>query len=398
MLAHQEHDGFEQRAFDQPALAGALAHLERQDRAEGAKHAADDIDHRGTGAQGPAGRAGHVGQSTHHLHDLVERRPLLVGPRQKALECTIDQPRVDLLQMHGPQPALAHRARGKIFDHHVGRLQELYQHRAALGRIGVERQALLVAVEVAEKAAAEAAQLARAIAVHRLDLDHLGAQVGQDHAARRPEDGMAEFDDTDALEGRFDTHCDVSLSVVLSAAKDLIEESNGRQPSHGTGMRSFASLRMTERSLVGAVANAYANHVSTSLVSGRPAASPSTRWAMPAPTKNASWWGSALALSMRRMARPSWPQPIASTLPSKARFRRARKSARSASDSPGTASMSPSTNSRPRNLATRAATELRGSTITSRLGPRRTRAANDSGSTAAPRWAPESMITEASSL
>ena len=202
MLAHQEHHRFEQRALDQPALAGVLALLQRQHRAEGAEHAAQDVDHRGAGAQRPARRAGHVGKPAHHLHDLVERRPLLVGAGQEALQRAVDQPRIDLLQMLGPQPALAHRARREVLDHHVGRLQQLHQHRPALGRVGIEREALLVAVEVAEEAAAEALQLARAVAVDRLDLDHLGAEVGQDHAAGRTEDGVGELDDADALEGR----------------------------------------------------------------------------------------------------------------------------------------------------------------------------------------------------
>ena len=148
-------------------------------------------------------RPGHVGEPAHHLHDLVERRPLLVRPGQEALERAIDQARIDLLEILRPQPALGHRVRREVLDQHVGRLQQLHQHRPALGRIGVERQALLVAVEVAEEAGAEAAQLARAVAVDRLDLDHLGAEIGQDHAAGRSEDGVGEFDDADAFEGRF---------------------------------------------------------------------------------------------------------------------------------------------------------------------------------------------------
>ena len=187
-----------------PPLPVLLALLQRQHRAEGAEHAAHDVDHRGAGAQRPARRTGHVGEPAHHLHDLVERRPLLVRSGQEALQRAIDQPRIDLLEILGPQPALGHRARREILDHHVGRLQQLHQHRPALGRIGVEREALLVAIEVAEEAAAEAAQLARAIAVDRLDLDHLGAEIGQDHAAGRPEDGVGELDDADAFERRCD--------------------------------------------------------------------------------------------------------------------------------------------------------------------------------------------------
>src|SRR2546429_220406 len=41
---------------------------------------------------------------------------------------------------------------------------------------------------------------ARAIAVDRLDLDHLGAHVGQHHAAGRAHDHVREFDDAQAFE------------------------------------------------------------------------------------------------------------------------------------------------------------------------------------------------------
>ena len=119
MLAHQEYDRFEQRAFDQPALAGAVALLQRQHGAQRAEQAAHDVDHRGAGAQRPAGRAGHVGQPAHHLHNLVERRPLFVRPRQEALQRAVDEARIDLLQVLGPQPALGHRIGRKILDQHV---------------------------------------------------------------------------------------------------------------------------------------------------------------------------------------------------------------------------------------------------------------------------------------
>ncbi len=220
MLAHQEHHRLEQRAFNQPALTRALALLQRQHRAEGAEDAAHDIDHRGAGAQRPAAGPGHVGEPTHHLHDLVERRPLLIGSGQEALQRTVDEARVDLLQMRRPQLALGHRARREVLDQDVGRLQQLDEDRPALRCIGVEREALLVAVEVTEEAGTEAAQLACAVAVHRFDLDHLGAEIGQDHAAGRPENGVREFDDANALERResWRRSCPLYLTVGRLAA------------------------------------------------------------------------------------------------------------------------------------------------------------------------------------
>ena len=284
VLAHQEHHRFEERAFDQPALARAIARLERQHGAEGAEHAAHDVDDGRAGAQRPSRRAGHVSETAHHLHDFVQRWPLLVRPGQKAFQRAIDQPRVDLRQVLGPQPALGHRARREILDHHVGRLQELHQDRPALGRIGVERQALLVAVEVAEEAGAEAAQLPRAVAVDRFDLDHLGAEVGQDHAAGRAEDGVREFDDADAFERRCQTMrswgSQYSIDLTVRRSKADACPSCSSPPSGGEEHEGRASLWDIPQD--------EACQLSMSLVSGRPAASPSTWWPMPAPTRNAS--------------------------------------------------------------------------------------------------------------
>jgi hypothetical protein len=92
----------------------------------------------------------------------------------------------------------------EVLDQRVGRLQQLHEDRAAFGRVCVERQALLVAVEVAEETGAEAAQPPRLVAVDRLDLDHLGPEIGQDHAAGRAEDGVRHLDDANAGKRRRD--------------------------------------------------------------------------------------------------------------------------------------------------------------------------------------------------
>jgi hypothetical protein len=62
--------------------------------ADGAEHAAHDVVDAGAGAQRVARAAGHVGQAAHHLHHLVQRRAVLVGPGQEALVADVDQPRV----------------------------------------------------------------------------------------------------------------------------------------------------------------------------------------------------------------------------------------------------------------------------------------------------------------
>jgi hypothetical protein len=59
----------------------------------------------------------------------------------------------------------------------------------------------LVAVEIAKEAGGEAAQATGVIAVRRwLDLDYVGAEVGQYDAAGWPHDGVGKFEDGQALE------------------------------------------------------------------------------------------------------------------------------------------------------------------------------------------------------
>ena len=74
----------------------------------------------------------------------------------------------------------------------------------ALGAAQVEAHALLAAVvdgEVHALPADHRRMLARLLAAHRLDLDDLGAEVGQDHAAARPRLEARELEHADAVEG-----------------------------------------------------------------------------------------------------------------------------------------------------------------------------------------------------
>jgi hypothetical protein len=73
---------------------------------------------------------------------------------------------------------------------------------ASLRRLQVERDAFLVAVEHGEESGAGAEQPAGVVAGQRFDLDHLGAEVGQHHAAGRAHHHVGEFDDADAGVGQ----------------------------------------------------------------------------------------------------------------------------------------------------------------------------------------------------
>ena len=95
VLRHQERGRFEQRRFDELAAAGAVALAQRGLDADHGEHAAHDVDDRRPGAQRLAGRAGHVGEAGHELHDLVERGAMLVRAAEESLERAIDDAGID---------------------------------------------------------------------------------------------------------------------------------------------------------------------------------------------------------------------------------------------------------------------------------------------------------------
>ena len=76
---------------------------------------------------------------------------------------------------------------------------------ATLRRLEVEREHPLVAVVVDEQGAAAGTGrmgVARDVALERLDLDHLGAKVGEDLAGIGAEHDRADLDDPDPLQQR----------------------------------------------------------------------------------------------------------------------------------------------------------------------------------------------------
>ena len=98
---------------------------------------------------------------------------------------------------------LVHRAGAEIFGHHVGGRDQLQHDLAARGRLQIDREAFLVAVVGRKEARAGRRQVARVVAVERLDLDHFGAEIGEHQAAGRPHHHVHEFDDAHAVERQF---------------------------------------------------------------------------------------------------------------------------------------------------------------------------------------------------
>ena len=81
----------------------------------------------------------------------------------------------------------------------------------------VEHDAALAAVEQREERGSHAAERAGLVARGRLDLDHLGAELGEDHAASRAHHHVGHLDDPHALE-RQSGFSHAVLPIPLAAA------------------------------------------------------------------------------------------------------------------------------------------------------------------------------------
>ena len=114
----------------------------------------------------------------------------------------VDEARKSLGERRIVEPELRHESRAEILEHDVALADDPQRRGPSRGRVDVEDDALLVAVERAEEADAEAGQVACLVASRRLDLDHFGAQVREDHAAGRAHDHVRELDDAHSVEGK----------------------------------------------------------------------------------------------------------------------------------------------------------------------------------------------------
>ena len=176
----------------------------------------------------------------------VERvaEPLGVGPGEAVDRRRTDDEAGPLRQQHVRIEACRPRLRRPhAHQQHVRVVEQALQRRAVLGACEVEPRAALAAVEVDEEAAllgsglvvGEGAVQAQLIALGRLDLDHLGAEVAQQLAAVGELLALADLDDADASERvrhRFDLDQPVRGSIA-SAPRP-------RRPNSGEHSRGCA--------------------------------------------------------------------------------------------------------------------------------------------------------------
>ena len=101
-------------------------------------------------------------------------------------------------QLIGAKPLLVELAVAKVLQEHVGGGEQPMHGLAVFGLGEIEHDAALAAVEQREEGGAHAAEAAGLVAGRRLDLDHLGAELRQDHAAGRTHHHVGHLDDPHA--------------------------------------------------------------------------------------------------------------------------------------------------------------------------------------------------------
>ena len=169
--------------------------LQRRDDAKGHHHAGHIVDHRQTEPRRrPVRLAGHGEESAFRLHQVVVARP--IGPAVVAAisgQMRTDDARIDVLQRGVVEAELCRLIAAQIVHHRIGTRDQIGEDLAALRMLQVEREAALVEVEALVKEAVVIPQKIRpgrarevAAGVGILNLDDIGAHVGEEHRAIGP--------------------------------------------------------------------------------------------------------------------------------------------------------------------------------------------------------------------
>jgi hypothetical protein len=130
----------------------------------------------------------------------------------------------------GPDADFVDHARAQILDQDVGGLAKPVQLIHVRRELEVEHDRALVAVLAVEIERGDAVRsIGRApdagvvAAVRLLDLDHVGAHVGHDHAGQRSGQRLAHFDDANSLERQHDDATLQPMSQNVPTGWDMFD-------------------------------------------------------------------------------------------------------------------------------------------------------------------------------
>ena len=194
----------EHRDVDVLAEPGRIAQAQRGEHPDDAVQTGDRVGHRDLdvdvlGAGGDPAAGGHAGLRMDHpgVRRTVTLRALLPEPRDRQHH----EAWVDLHEVVVGEAEAGHDAGPEVLGDDVGPGGEPPHHVPALRRRQVDRDRALAGVLLAEvRALRPLPELPRHVALRRLDLDHVGAEVGEQPAGVRAGEHPAQVEHLDALE------------------------------------------------------------------------------------------------------------------------------------------------------------------------------------------------------
>jgi hypothetical protein len=184
----QRHGGLERRGVDTLAASGAVTRAQRRQDADDGEQRGAEVGDRHAHLHGLAAvGAGRAHDPAHRLrHEIAPLAPRVRATGAEGRDRTGDEPRVRGGEGVGLDAGPPRGLRGAVLDEDVGRRPQALQQRDAGRPLEIDREAALVAVHGQEPGGCAGRPLPlepRRRAPGRLDPDHVGAHVGEQHGA-----------------------------------------------------------------------------------------------------------------------------------------------------------------------------------------------------------------------
>ena len=149
--------------------------------------------------------AGGRGRAAGALRDILIDLAVFIRSGAEALHRSDDHARIELVDVLPGQAHAVERAGREILHQHVADLDQLVEHPLAFRMLGIDRDRALVVIEhreIERVRALHVDQLAARDVAHArtLDLDHVGAEPGEQLRAGRARLHMREIEDAHAVE------------------------------------------------------------------------------------------------------------------------------------------------------------------------------------------------------
>ena len=188
------------------------ARVQRGEDAERRVHPGGDVGDRDAGAHAAAaGLAGHADHAALGLDHEIERGAVAIrAVLAEAGDRAVDDARLPRARLRVADAELVDGADAQVLEHDVGAIEQPEEDRLALGMLQIERDALLVAIQVDEVGRLVAVERrppgARDLAVERLDLDDLRAVVAEHRRRERAGERVGQIEDDEIAERRGHGH------------------------------------------------------------------------------------------------------------------------------------------------------------------------------------------------